>query len=151
MTGGFRPHFIPHGHQLCLVQHSLVEGVFAVQGFVKRNVDFWDMVESHGLGHLDRGCVPPVLLPVPRASFEVVCAITLGRLAPFGVCQLKALYGRDEVSQGLSGVNALMTSRPETGPKNRCFLAIIEQARCSCHWHLATCSMVFLAAVRHSL
>ena len=90
-----------------------------MQGFVKRNDDVWDLVETHGFGHTDRGRIPPVLLPVPRASFEVVCTFTLGRLATFCVCQLKAVDGGDEVSQGLSGVDALFTSRPETGPKHR--------------------------------
>ena len=91
-----------------------------MQGFVKGNDDFWDVVESHGFGHTDRGSIPPVFLPVPSASFEVVCTFALGCLAPFRVCQLKAVHGRDEGSQGLSGVDALFTSRPETGPKHRC-------------------------------
>ena len=95
-----------------------------MQGFVQGNDDVWDL-ESHGLGHLDRGRVPPVLLPVPIAIFEVVCAFALGRLPPFRVGQLKTVDGRDEVSQSFSGVDALFTSRPETGPKHWCF-AIIE-------------------------
>ena len=37
------------------------------------------------------------------------------------VSQLKTVDGRDEVSQGFSGVGALFTSRPETGPKHRRF------------------------------
>ena len=86
---------------------------------------FFFLVESHGLGHLDRGRIPPVLLPVPSASFEVVCAFALGCLTPFCVCQLKAIDGGDEVCQGSSGVDALFTSRPETGPKHCCF-AIIQ-------------------------
>ena len=96
-----------------------------MQGFVKGNDDFWDLVESHGFGHANRGGIPPVLLPIPSASFEVVCAFALGCLAPSCVGQLKAIDGRDEVSQGFSGVNVLFTSRPETGPKHRCF-AIME-------------------------
>ena len=95
-----------------------------MQGFVKSNDDLWDFVESHGFGHTDRGRVPPVLLPIPSASFEVVCTIALGCLPPFCVCQLKTVHGRDEVSQGFSGVNALFTSRPETGPKHWCFASI---------------------------
>ena len=118
-----------HTRQLCLVQNGFVEGVFLAlhitMQFVKRNDDFWDVVESHGFGHTDGGPIPPVLLPPPRASFEVVCAIALGCLAPFRVCQLKAVHGRDEVSQGFSGVNARFTSRPEPSPKHWCF-AIIE-------------------------
>ena len=96
-----------------------------MQGFVKRNDDVWDLVESHGFGQADRGRIPPVPLPIPSASFEVVCTFALGCLPPFCVCQLKAVHGRDEVSQGFSGVNALFTSRPKTGPKHRCS-AIIE-------------------------
>ena len=122
---GYLPHFNCHIKQLCPVQHTLVEGVLAVQGFVQGNDDVWDVVESHGLGHIDRGRIPPVLLPVPSAVLEIVCAFALGCLAPFCVCQLKAVDGRDEVSQGFFGVDALFTSGPETGPKHRCF-AIIE-------------------------
>ena len=95
-----------------------------MQGFVKGNDDVFDIVVSHGLGHHDRGSVPPALLPVPSAVLEIVCSCALGRLAPFCVCQLKAIDGGDEVSQGFSGVNALFTSRPKTGPKHRCFASI---------------------------
>ena len=95
-----------------------------MQGFVEGNDDVWDRVESHGFGHTDRGRIPPVLLPIPRAVLEIVCALALGCFAPFCVCQLKAIDGGDEVSQGFSGVNALFTSRPKTGPKHRCFASI---------------------------
>lgn len=50
-TGGLLLHFLSHVNQLCLVQDRLVEGVVAVQGFVKSNDDVWDLVESHGVGH----------------------------------------------------------------------------------------------------
>ena len=124
VPGGFPPHCRSHGHQLCPVQDRVVEWVFAVQGFVKGNHDFWDVVESHGLGHVDRGHVPPVFLPVPSAVLEVVCAFALGCLAPFCVCKLKTFDGKNEVCQGFSCINALLTSRPETGPKHRCFVII---------------------------
>ena len=125
VPGGFLPYFISHRNQLCLVQDGLVEGVVALKCFVKSDRDVSDIVQSHGFGHVDRGRIPPVLLPIPSAVLEVVCAIALGCLAPFCVCQLKAVDGRDEVSQGFAGVDALFTSRPETGPKHWCF-AIIE-------------------------
>ena len=92
---------------------------------MKGNGDVLDVMESHGFGHLDGGRGPPVFLPVPRAVLEVVCPFALSCLAPFCVGQLKAVHGRDEVSQGFSGVNALFTSRPETGPKHR-FFAFFE-------------------------
>ena len=114
-----------HTRQLCLIQHSLVEGVFAVQGFVQGNDDVLDVVENHGFGHLHRGHVPPVLLSVPRAVLEVFCASALGHLPPFCVCKLEAVHGGDEVSQGFAGVDALFTSRPETSPKHR-FFALFE-------------------------
>ena len=56
-----------------------------MQGFVKGNDDLWDVVESHGLGHVERGHLPPVLLPVPSAVLEVVRTFALGCLAPFCV------------------------------------------------------------------
>ena len=129
VPGWFLHNFLSHGHQLCLIQNCFVEGVFVVhiacQSFVKRNDDVWDVVGNHGLGHTDRSPIPPALLPVPSAVLEIVCSCALGCFAPFCVCQLKAIDRRDEVNQGFSGVNALFTSRPKTGPKHRCF-AIIE-------------------------
>ena len=124
VPGGSLPHFKSHVNQFCLVQNSFVEGEVAVQGCVKSNGDVLDVVESHGCGHLDRGHLPPVLLRVPSAVLEIVCAFALGCLASLCVCQLKTVHGRDEVSQGFAGVNALFTSRPETGPKHRCFAII---------------------------
>ena len=97
---------------------------------MKGNDDLWDLVESHGYCHVDRGRIPPVLLAVPRAVLEVVCAFALGCLAPFCVGQLKAVHGRgrDEVSQGFAGVNALFPFGVETRPKHRCFASFEHRA-----------------------
>ena len=50
VPGGVLPHFRSHTRQLCLVQDCVVQGPLALQGFVKGNDEFWDLVESHGFG-----------------------------------------------------------------------------------------------------
>ena len=126
VPSGFVPHFKSHIYQLHLVQKAVVQLAVVVFGivFVKRNEDARDVVDRHGLGHFFGGREPPVLLPVPSASCEIVCTFALGCLAPFCVCQLKTIDGGDELFQGLSGIKVFLTSRPETGPKHWCFASI---------------------------
>ena len=114
-------HLKSHRSQLCFEQDRVVEGIVATQTLVKFYDDVRDSVSAHGLGHILRGCVPPVLLALPSAVLEVVNILGLGYSAPPRVSQLKTVDGRNKVSQGFSGVNVLLTSRPETGPKHRRF------------------------------